>query len=344
METVAAYCTKPYVGESALNPMEFQPLPLLGNPHVQTIVASLLSGPRLRAPSVRVPIRLEDDDELLAHDSTPNDWRPGDPIAVLVHGLGGSHQSGYMHRMARRLLPQGVRTVRLDLRGCGEGMALAKRPYHGGCSADVRAAIAAVSKWCPASPVALLGFSLGGNIALKLAGELAVEAPSILRCVAAVSPPIDMVRCADLLAAPRNRFYEHHYVRDLTRQVRQRQVMRADEPRVVFPRPMTMRLFDDLYTAPRWSFDGAIDYYRKASSVGLIPRITIPTLILTAKDDPFVDSESFAQLQVPDHIEVQVLSRGGHLGFLGRNATGGIRWAEQRVASWVLNQLVRSPI
>src|SRR5262249_20251635 len=155
-----------------------------------------------------------------------------------------------------------------------------------------------------------LGFSLGGNIVLKLAGEAAERPVPNLERVAAVSPPIDMGRCAALLAAPRNRLYEMHYVRDPTPQPPQPPLIPPAQPLVEFPRQMTMRLFDDLYTAPRWGFDGALDYYRRASSFPLVPRIGVPALILTARDDPFITVESFEEIKAPAHIEVEIQARG----------------------------------
>src|SRR5262245_24092122 len=134
-------------------PREFKPLPFLGNPHVQTVLGSLFRGPRLKSPSEERRVTLADGDQLLLHDSVPLGWQSGGRVALLIHGLGGSHASGYMHRMARRLLPHGVRVVRMDLRGCGNGMALARRPYHGGCSADVRAAAEEIGRWWPSSPL-----------------------------------------------------------------------------------------------------------------------------------------------------------------------------------------------
>jgi predicted alpha/beta-fold hydrolase len=99
---------------------------------------------------------------------------------------------------------------------------------------------------------------------------------------------------------------------------------------------MTIRLFDDLYTAPRCGFDDAEDYYRRSSALPLIGRIGVPTLILTARDDPFIAPEPFEEVKTPEHVEVRVLSHGGHLGFLGWDGAGGIRWAERRIGDWVM--------
>ena len=321
---------------------DFRPFPFLGNAHVQTVLGNLWKGRDPRFASEERCVSLLDGDQLVLHDSVPENWRPGGRIVLLVHGLGGSHASGYMKRMTRRLLPHGLRVVRMDLRGCGHGMALARRPYHGGCSHDVRAAALAIHEWSPVSPLVLIGFSLGGNIVLKLAGEASTDPLSHLERVAAVSPPIDMIRCAALLAQPRNRLYELHYLRGLVHQVQQRRLLNADEPVVNFPRRMTMRLFDDLYTAPRWGFEDALDYYQWASSMRLIPRIEVPTLILTARDDPFVAVESFETLTAPPHIDVMLLARGGHMGFLGWDGARAVRWAEHRLTEWVLDTPVRT--
>jgi hypothetical protein len=240
-----------------------------------------------------------------------------------------------VQRLAALLVPLGLRVVRVDLRGCGRGIGLARRSYHGGCSDDLRATAAAVNRWSPTSPLVLIGISLGGNIVLKLAGEARDQPVPGLARVAAVAPPIDLERCAALLALPRNRLYDRFFVRHLTAQLRRRQRFFPDRARVRFPRRTTLRLFDDLVTAPLWGFADALDYYRRASSQPIIPRIAVPTFLLTARDDPFVAAESFQALAVPEHIRVCITDRGGHLGFLGWDGNGGIRWAERRVAEWV---------
>jgi predicted alpha/beta-fold hydrolase len=225
----------------------------------------------------------------------------------------------------------------MDLRGVGAGERLARRTYHGGCSEDVRAVADAIHQENPAAPLILAGMSLGGNIVLKLAGESASKPLAGLYAVAALAPPIDMIRCADMLAQPRNRLYEQYFVRHLKDQVRKNQRHFPDRLRPRFPRRLTMRLFDELFTAPNGGFAGALDYYRRASALPLVSQIQVPAFILTARDDPFIAAESFESLCAGPAAEVHIVQRGGHLGFLGWDGAGGIRWAERRLIEWISN-------
>jgi uncharacterized protein len=316
---------------------DFRPLPLLGNAHVQTLLGNLLPVPDLSHPTRERIVELIDGDRLALHDSTPKGWRPGDRIALLVHGLGGSHRSRHLCSLARLLLPRGLRVVRMDLRGSGRGLPLARRAYHGGCSDDLRAAAAAIQAWSPSSPLILIGVSLGGNIVLKLAGETGEYPVPTLERVVALAPPVDLPLCCERLARPRCRLYEKHFLRELIQQARRRQRYFPELGPLCFPRQMTIRLFDEVYTAPRSGFADAADYYRRASALPLLPHITVPTLILTARDDPFIAVEPFDRLSLPDHMQVRILHRGGHLGFVGPDGAGGIRWAERRVVDWVIS-------
>jgi predicted alpha/beta-fold hydrolase len=311
-------------------------LPLLGNPHVQTILGHLLPGSHPRLPACERQVLLPDGDRLVLHDFTPRGWRPGGRIALLVHGLAGSHRSGTVRRLAAALLPRGGRVVCLDLRGAGRGAGLSRRTYTGACSDDVRAALAEIHRLEPASPLVLVGFSLGGNVALKLAGEAAAEPVPNLERVAAVAPPVDLERCERLLSRPANRVYEQHFVRHLVGMALRQQRLFPDLPLIRFPRRLSMRQFDELYTAPLWGYAGALDYYRRASAAPLLGRIELPTFILTARDDPFIAPEPLEALPPAPNREVHVLERGGHLGFVGWDGAWGIRWLERRLAAWVL--------
>ena len=315
----------------------FRPLPGLDNPHLQTVLANLPSWARIRIAPRRLLVDLADGDRLLLHDSRPQDWRDDGAIVLLLHGLGGCHDSGYMCRVANRFLEAGVRVCRMDLRGAGAGLPYASRLYNAACSDDVRAALGVLHQENPVSRLFVAGFSLGGNIALKLAGEAASQPIPGLHAVAAVAPPIDLVRCAELIS--RLPFYDRYYVRRLIDQVAELARLFPHLPRVAFPRTTTLREFDDLYTAPRSGYADALDYYRKASAFPLLPAINLPTFVLTASDDPFVAVEPFEEIPALAHLDVHIAPRGGHLGFLGPDGSGGIRWAERQVVDWMLRQI-----
>jgi predicted alpha/beta-fold hydrolase len=314
----------------------FRPLPLLRNPHLQTVLAAYLPGRLGPTPDRQHVIWLPDGDGLVLHENLPAGWRPGQRMALLIHGLTGDHSSAYLRRMARHLMGLGVRTFRLDMRGTGKGFPLARRVYHSGRSDDIRAALLAMHSWSPMSPLVVIGVSLGGNLALKTAGEAAEHPVPNLARVAVLAPPIDLTRCAALLCRPANRMYEDNFVRLLVAEARRRDRYFNEPSPVHFPRRTTMRMFDDLYTAHRSGFADALDYYRRASAGPLIPHIRVPTLIMAARDDPFIAVEPFEELRVPSHIQVRIVPHGGHVGFLGWDGAGGIRWAERRLVEWVV--------
>jgi predicted alpha/beta-fold hydrolase len=314
----------------------FRPWFWLRNPHVQTILAVVGKGSAFPHVMVRRRVRLADDDQLVLHDTTPPSWRPGDPVAVLVHGLGGNHRSGGIVRLGRLLFGRGVRVVRLDLRGTGAGFTLARGCYNAGCSADVRAALAAVHRLTPTSPIWLAGISLGGNVALKLAGETGEHPVPNLTRIAAIAPPVDLEACLALLTHPRNRIYERHFVGELLIQARRRARLFPEQPLPSFPRRPSLRMFDDLYTAPRAGFRDAGEYYARSSSAQFVPHIGVPTLILAARDDPFIAAEPIERLTLPENVTVRLTDHGGHGGFLGADGAGGLCWGERAVAEWLL--------
>jgi hypothetical protein len=315
----------------------FRPWFWLRNPHAQTVLGVFWKGSAFPHHTVRRRVRLSDGDELVLHDTRPTTWQPGEPIAVLVHGLGGNHRSGGIVRLARSLLPRAIRVVRLDLRGTGVGFPLARGCYNAGCSGDVRAVLAALHRTAPTSPIWLAGISLGGNVALKLAGEVAEHPVPNLDRVAAIAPPVDLAACLSLLNHPRNRLYEWHFVRELLVEAHRRAQLFPDPPLPKFPRRPSLRTFDDLYTAPRAGYRDAAEYYERCSSAQFVPRIRVPALILAARDDPFVAAEPIEGLNCPHHVTVRLTDHGGHGGFLGADGAGGFCWGERSVARWLLD-------
>jgi predicted alpha/beta-fold hydrolase len=316
---------------------DFRPLPLLHNGHLQTLLGFWLPGERVHRHPREQVLPLLDGDALMLYDNIPTGWQPERPVAVVVHGLSGSHASACVHRMAAQLLRRQVRVVRLDLRGAGKGVWLARGCYHAGRSEDIRAVLEEVRRWAPESPLLLVGLSLGGALALRLASEAASRPVAGLARIAAVGPPIDLERCAALLGRSYNRIYESAFVRDLVADVHRRHRHFTDLPPVRFPARLTVRGFDDLYTAPRSGFAGAADYYCRASVLPLLHRIEVPTLVLTARDDPFIAVEPFEEAAFSPAVEVHILQHGGHLGYVGWDGAGGIRWGERRMVEWLLS-------
>jgi predicted alpha/beta-fold hydrolase len=315
-------------------PIDFYPLPLLANPHVQTFLGAYLPGPGC-TPQRRHVAPLDDGDRLLLYDNWPRGWRVGDPITVILHGLGGTASSPHVQRLAVMLLGRGVRVVRVNLRGAGEGVSLARGVYHACRSEDVRAALRFVRGWGE-SPLWLVGLSLGGGLALRVAGELNERPVAGLTRVAAVCPPIDLVRCCELLGAPANHYYNQMFVRIVVAEARERQRHFPDLPPLRLPSRLTFRQFDELYTAPRCGFAGALDYYRRGSVVDLVPSIPVPTFILTARDDPFITVEPLERMRLPRHVQTRIVPNGGHVGFVGWDSAWGVRWAERRVVDWLM--------
>jgi hypothetical protein len=283
-------------------------------------------------------VALPDGDQIVLHDDCPPHWRPGDRAALLVHGLAGCHESRYMQRIARKLAVRGVRSFRMDLRGCGAGLELSRLPYHSGRSDDAAAAIRALAQIAPDSPVTLVGFSLGGNITLKLAGELADRPCGHLDRAMAVCPPVDLPACSRHFSKRSNRLYDRYFVRLLMRQVAERQRRLPDAPRSRFARlPRSLWEFDDTFTAIVWGFGTADNYYAQASSLPLLSEIRLPTLILAARDDPMIPPQVLDGARLSPAVCLHMSDRGGHLGFVGRRGVDADRrWMDWRVVDWVL--------
>lgn len=316
----------------------FKPFPLLSGPHLQTIFGSLSAGSFRKLPAVRKLISLPDGDQLSVEVTTPRDWQATDLTAVMIHGLCGSHQATYLIRMAARLSRLKVRAVRLNLRGCGSGRGLARQFYHGGQSEDVRIVLKALKEESPLSPITLIGFSLGGNIALKLAGELRERGKELLQQVIAVSPPTDLLSSVERFALPENAFYERRFFRQIKKHVCDlHRIFNPDAPPIYVPDRMKMREFDELFTAPRCGFANALDYYVKCSSKFLVLAICIPCKILLSEDDPVVSPTSLDGMKLPDNVQVFKTKKGGHMGYLGHLFyKGGLRFLDHQLMEWVL--------
>ncbi len=293
----------------------FEPHPWFPNGHAQTIAARYLPGPPLRLPSVYHEVDAGDGDWLTVLDSTPPGWRPGDPTALMIHGLAGCARAPYLVRVAIRLVALGVRVVRMNLRGAGVGFGGAREIYHAGRTADLRTRRRmARAPGATGSPIALVGFSLGANLVLKLAAEAAEEPLDGLDAVVAANPPIDLAACCRHIQLPENRVYDRHFVRMLRAEVNRLHRAFPELGPVPVNRVSSTLEFDDLYTSLRNGFAGAADYYQRSSAGPLVPQIEVPGLVVHAADDPFIPVDPFYHVQFPSERGTGIVTSWGSPG------------------------------
>jgi uncharacterized protein len=317
-------------------PPTFEPLKQLSRGHQQTL-AAYCAWSRRRADQTRQHrVMLADGDRIVLHDDCPSGWQPGNRVALLVPGLGGCHKTPYLVRSAAKLNRRGTRTFRMDQRGFGSAAKLALWPYHPGRSEDVAAALRAIDQLTDGSSTSLVGFSLGGNIVLKLAGESPDLLPPNVTSVMAINPPIDLAALVAALEQPSNRFYNYYFTRTVLRGIarRHRHVWPAD---VAFPRFQSAHEFNERFLAPVCGFGTAQRYYTLCSSAQFLPAIRLPTLVLTSRDDPLIPAHSFEQAVLSPSTRLVMTDRGGHLGYLGTAdpPDPDYRWLDWRVVDWV---------
>ncbi len=259
---------------------------------------------------------------------------------IVVHGLEGSTESQYMVGVARHGLVAGMNVVLMNQRNCGGMDHCAPTLYNSSLSADVAAVARHVVDNDGVTRFVLAGFSMGGNLVLKLAGEWGAEGPTEFRAVAAVCPAMDLAASADALHEPANRIYEYYFLMQLFRRFRSKAKR--------FPRNFdvsrlrgisSLRLFDDRITAHYCGFAGADDYYARAAASNVVERIAVPALILHAANDPFirVREETRQRMAKNPNITYIETEDGGHCAFLGeRNGKPGDdgRWAETEVVEF----------
>jgi predicted alpha/beta-fold hydrolase len=260
------------------------------------------------------------------------------PTLVALHGLEGSSDAHYMRGIAAKAWARGFNVVRLNQRNCGGTEHLSAGLYHSGLTADPLFVMRELIERDRLPRLAFAGYSLGGNLALKLAGELGGDAPSQLAAVAAVSPVMELEVCVRAIERPENRLYEWNFCRNL--QARMRRKARAWPEKYDISglwKVWSIRQFDDLYTAPHHGFKDAEDYYYRASAMRVIDRVAIPALIITAEDDPFVPPEPFRDPRVTGnpHITTVITSHGGHCGFVAAANGHDGYWAERMVVDFV---------
>jgi uncharacterized protein len=266
------------------------------------------------------------------------------PTLVLLHGLEGSCESNYMRGTAEKAWVAGFNVVRLNQRNCGGTEHLTSTLYHSGLSCDIHAVALELIERDGLPEIFTAGFSMGGNLVLKMAGGMGASAPAELRAVIAVAPALDLASCADALAAPRNFVYEHHFVIRLKSHMRYKASLFPElyELRSVpgFRRIGTVRDFDDVITARYCGFADASDYYAQSSAARVIAEIRVPTLIITSKDDPFVPFEPFQNPAIHANPGITLIAteHGGHCAFISREDGDERFWAEARIVEYCKSQ------
>jgi predicted alpha/beta-fold hydrolase len=338
---------------------EFVPRPWLRNGHLQTIVGNFL--PRrnpLPKPSVQlVEVSPAHGTQISTQVLCECHWQPlperASRLTVLIlHGLEGSSHSQYVIGNAAKLFHAGCNVIRMNMRNCGgpsmgpgipDMAALTPTLYHSGLSNDVDRVLRHFLAAESLQSIALLGYSMGGNLVLKLAGELGRNAPPQLRSVVGVSPAADLAISADALHETTNRLYERKFLRALLQRFRRKAVL---FPRAFDPQRAagitSLRDFDDRITALYSGFRGADDYYYRAAAARLLPSIAVPTLLLHSSDDPFVRFTPETRAAIADNPCITLLETtyGGHCAFLATPARGDHPndgyWAEYTALSFLL--------
>jgi uncharacterized protein len=308
--------------------------PFFKNPHLATIAGNFWQRPvsEARWPVEKVLYQTEPGVQVLVHAQSAAEPRSE---VILIHGLEGSSESGYARSMAFGALERGFAVHRFNMRGCGGTEALSLMSYHAGQTSDLLHVVRE-RRGRSGGPVFVIGYSLGANVALKLAGELGEEARGLLAGVAAVSAPIDLAACAAALNRPANFIYQNRFLDRLKERIRRKNLLSPDVYTLEhLPKVKSIADFDDYYTARLFGFGTAANYFATQSSNQFLEHIRVPALLVTAKDDPLVP------FRVYDHpvfgknpaLRLVPLDHGGHLGFISR--TQPRFWLDDTILDWM---------
>lgn len=311
--------------------------PFFKNPHLATIAGNFWKRPisEGRWPVEAICYRTEPDVQVLVHAQRPEKIR-GE--VVLIHGLEGSSESGYARSMAFGALDRGFAVHRFNMRGCGGTEELSLMSYHAGQTSDLLHVVRE-RRQASEAPVFLVGYSLGANVALKLAGELGEEARGLLAGVAAVSAPIDLAVCADALNRPANFLYQNRFLDRLKQRIRRKNLLSPDVYTLDhLPKVKSIMDFDDYYTARLFGFGTAANYFATQSCNQFLENIRVPALLVTAKDDPMVPFRVYDHPAFGRNAALKLLpaDHGGHLGFISRSQPRF--WLDGTILDWMEQQ------
>ncbi len=322
----------------------FRPAWGLSNPHAQTIAANFVRSSRgLRFSRERLTTPDGDFVDLDYADTPHLRWETADraaPIGLVLHGLEGNAHRSYMREAYRQLAQRGLRPVGLNYRSCSGEPNRTPYTYHAGFTPDVALVVAHLTNCYPDAPLGLIGFSLGGSILLRYLGEDDGQLPAQLQAAAAISPPYDLAASAGPFNEGAGRLYARRILRSLQAKVLadpQRWAGVVDRHAIV--RARSVRDFDVAFIAPVFGFRDLADYYRQCSAQRFLSGIRRPTLLLSARDDPFFTPELPEELiRANPALQACFPAQGGHVGFL---EGWGRFWAERQAARFLAHQLAR---
>ncbi len=312
---------------------DFKPAWWLRNPHAQTLWAARARR-RPQVQTYRERLELPDGD-FLDLDFTPN---KSGPLVLVLHGLQGSIESPYAAGILRILSDNNYRAVLMHFRSCSGELNRLSRLYHSGETEDPLYVIKLLRQRFPNTPIAAIGYSLGGNVLLKLLGE---QANSILDAAVAISVPMLLNHCADRLNTGFSRLYQRHLLNSMLDITRRKRALLPELDFKTVDRCKSLWEFDNEVTAKLHGFQNVHDYYKRCSSRQFLSNIKVPTLIVHAKDDPFTTSEVIPnENQLSPAVRLELSSRGGHVGFVGgRWPWKAHYWLEQRIIHYLNNTL-----
>jgi len=309
--------------------------PLLRSPHLQTIAGHLWKRPDAAAefPVERRLYRTEPDVQVLVCSQRPHGKARGE--IFMVHGLEGSGEAGYIRSLSVAALRAGFAAHRFHMRTCGGTEHLCRTLYHAGLTSDLLAVLREFRKDGRA-PAFLAGFSLGGNVVLKLAGEMGESARDYVQGICTVSAPLDLAACSRRMAERDNRVYEARFVRAMRKRLCATGRYQMGE----FEGLRSVLELDDRFTAPSFGFGNAANYYRTQSAVGYLAGLRVPALLIQAKDDTFVPFAIYESAAVRSNPWIQLMAtdHGGHLGFIGRGPNR--LWSDEAIMEWIAGAAV----
>lgn len=310
----------------------FRPHPLLRNGHAQTLTALAWPQHKSAPPDDPRIFEVEPNARVLARCHWQED-RARHATLILIHGLGGSCDSSYVLRTAHLAYRAGANVVRLNQRNCGGTEHLTPTLYHSGMSGDLAAVVRELAGRDGLADILVAGFSMGGNLALKMAGEMGESSPPELVGVCAVSPALDLAATVRKLELPSNNLYQRYFVRGFRRLLKRKKEIYPELYDLRnLKRLHTVRDFDELYTAPHGGFASAEDYYTRASAIHYVSQVRVPALVVHAQDDPFVPVEPLIQPALSNNPSITTATppHGGHVAFISDRKEERF-WAEESI-------------